>query len=500
MTASRIAPSPQAREALARELEGRRGTLGGLLIVATVVVALLIYLFQAEGLSGRGTEFAIGEALGIAAAVLLADAGILAVRLKPLEWLFGDMTKVYRAHAIVGLTMFGLVTVHPLLYVLGALPSGAGEAGHIIVPFHLVVLDWISWLAILIALAPTLWVRLSFDRWRMTHMLLGGAVILTGVSLLITSTTFDTVQITPLRIYLFALFGLATASILYVVLLRRLVEPKREYRVVSAVEHAAAGAVELRMEAVGTPLRFRAGQYTQVDLVDDRLQVKREVRSHPYSVASAPGGDELTLIVEAVGETTERCRRLAGSEHARALVHGAYGRLGYEHAHCPRQLWVAGGIGVTPFLAMAEQLARRAGDEDRDLDVTFVVAVETREHAFFAERLERWAAAHPGLTVVLWPTDERGFVTADDLAGLVPDVAERVTLISGPAAMISSLEHGLRGHGVHHDRIRTEVPIGPPPDWRHASRTVRVLRWIVSAEVVVFLGAVAVATVGRAVG
>jgi predicted ferric reductase len=497
-TMSLTAHSP-GRETLARELEGRRGTLGALVIVATVVVALLIYLFEAKGLSLRPTEFKLGEAMGIAAAVLLADAGILAVRLAPLEWLFGDMTKVYRAHAIVGLLMFGLVTVHPLLYVLGALPD-TRAAAHIIVPFHLVVLDWISWLLILIALAPTLWVRIPFDRWRITHMALGIAVMLTGVSLLITSTTFDTVQISALRIYLFVLFGLATASILYVVVLRRLVEPKHEYRVSAARAHPESGAVELTLTAVARPLRFEAGQYTYVDLIDDRIQAKREYRAHPYSISSAPGGADLSVIVESTGPSTERVQRLVDGEEAHALVHGAYGRLDYTRAHSAKQLWVAGGVGVTPFLSMAEQLAATADDAiARDYDVVFVIAVRSHADAFFLDRLAGYAERHPGLTIELWPTDTRGHVTADALAELVPDVSERVVMTSGPHALIAEVEHGLRRHGVGHDRMRSEIPVGPPKSWHNASRTVQVLRWVVTAEVVVFISAVLVSTIGRAV-
>ncbi|MCW2951881.1 MAG: hmp 3 [Conexibacter sp.] len=485
------------REALGRELEGRRGILGALVVVATVVVALLLYLLEAKGIGGRPIDFKVGEALGIAAAVLLADAGILAVRLAPLEWLFGDMTKVYRAHAIVGLTMFGLVTVHPLLYVLGALPR-TRPATHIIVPFHLVQLDWISWILILVALAPTLWVRISFDRWRITHIALGCAVVLTGVSLLITSTTFDTIQITALRVYLIVLFAVATASILYVVVLRRLIEPKHEYRLAAAVAHPESGAVELTLSAVKRPLRFTAGQYTYVDLIDDRLQVKREYRAHPYSISSAPRGSDLSVIVEATGRSTEQIQQLVASEHGHALLHGAYGRLDYARAHSRKQLWIAGGVGVTPFLSMAEQLADRA-DAEGHYEITFVIAVAARERAFFLERLESYAARHAGLTVELWPTDERGHVTAEAIAELVPDVAERVVLISGPHAMIAELEHGLRRHGVHHDRMRSEVPVGPPKSWRHASRTVQVLRWVVTAEVVVFVAAALASTIGRAV-
>ncbi|HEY6398528.1 MAG TPA: ferric reductase-like transmembrane domain-containing protein, partial [Solirubrobacteraceae bacterium] len=108
---------------IARRLEDRTAVRGYAVVVLLVVIALMMYALGAPGLAQRPPMFVIGEVLGLIAAVLLPLAAILAVRLSPLEWLFGDMTKVYVAHGILGLTMFGLVTIHPLLYVVGALPA-----------------------------------------------------------------------------------------------------------------------------------------------------------------------------------------------------------------------------------------------------------------------------------------------------------------------------------------------------------------------------------------
>lgn len=472
----------------------RRPALPGWLCVAiAIAVPLLIYFLGAPGVAGRGTWFVVGEVMGIVAAVLLALTAILAARVRPLERLFGDMTNVYVAHGICGLTMFALVTAHPMLYVFGTLPAARDAAG-IVVPFRLVALDWCSWLTIALALLPTLFVRLRFDLWRWTHLFLGAAVILTAVSLTITSRTFDTFQVPALRIYLFALFGLAIVAVVYVGFVRRIAEPKLEYEVVEAEPHPDAHAIELRLRPVGRPLRFEAGQFSYVDLLDERLQVRRDYEAHPYSIASAPHEDELTVVVGSAGPHTERIQRIAAEDGARALVHGAYGRLAHWHPSARTQLWLAGGTGVTPFLSMAAHLAERGGDHD----VTLVVAVDQEAHAFYLPRLRRWEAGCEGLRVIVWATEERGRLTADALAEEVPDLAERLVLMSGPEAMVSQLTHQLHGAGVPHHRIRCEVAIGPPQRWRYASPALRVMRWAVGAELAAFVAAIAVSVVGRA--
>jgi predicted ferric reductase len=467
--------------------------LGYLLIALLVAVAVVIYFVGAQGISQRGAWLVIGEVLGIIAAVLLAITAILSVRLRPLEWLFGDMTKVYVAHGIVGLTMFALVTLHPLLYATGFLPDTHAAAGSI-VPFRFVVLDWISWVLIALAILPTLFVRLPFDLWRYTHWLLGAALVVTGVSVTITSKRFDTFQVPALRIYLFVLFGLGTLAILYMVGLRRVLEPKREHRVVRAEHHPAAGAIELELEPVGKPLRYEAGQFTYVDLLDDRVQARRGFAAHPYSLAGPPSSPTLRIVVVAQGETTRRIQGIVADDEARALVHGAYGRLGYHREGPAKRLWLGGGTGVTPFLSMAEELA----DDPAGRDVVLVAGFDHPGQAFYADRLADCERRSRGaLRVVLWDREERGLPTVDALEEEIPDLSERVVAMSGPDAMIADLTPALRDAGVPH--IHSEVAIGPPQRWRDSSPGLIFMRWVIAVEMSVFVVAVLVATIGRAV-
>jgi predicted ferric reductase len=484
---------PDRRGYLTAKTEDGTPWLGYALILVLVAIGLVIYFVGAKDISGRGTWFVVGEVLGISAAVLLSVTAILAVRLRPLEWLFGDMTKVYIAHGIVGLTMFSLVTIHPLLYVVGALPATDAAAG-IIVPFKLVVLDWISWITIALALLPTLFIRLPFDLWRYTHIFLAAALVDTAVSLTITSKTFDTFKVPALRYYLFFLFGVAIVAILYMIVVRRIAEPKHEYELESSDHYPAASAVELRLRPTGRPLRYHAGQFTYVDLLDDRVQVKRGFGAHPYSISSAPGDGHLSVIVTADGATTKRIQGIVERDGARALVHGAYGRLGYGHAGPGKRLWLSGGIGITPFLSLAEELA-----EDPDgRDVVLVAGVDHVDQAFWARRLQELTERSGGaLRVVIWDRQERGLPTVDGLRAEVPDLEERVVALSGPDAMVSALTGPLRKTGVPH--IHSEVAIGPPRRWRESSRGLRIMRGVIAVEMAVFVLAVAVSTIGRAV-
>jgi predicted ferric reductase len=477
---------------------GAPGLLGYLLIAVLVAIALGIYFAEAENLTKRGTWFVIGEASGITAAVLLPIAVIMTARLSILEWLFGDLTRVYVGHAIIGMTMFAVVSIHPLLYVTGTLKAGTRDAAHVIVPFHLVVLDWISYLAIAAALILTLYVRLRFAVWRLTHLLLGIAMILTGYSILISSETFDTFKIPGLRIFLFVLYGLGTAAFIWAALVSRFLEPKREYEITDAIHHEAADAVELRARPVGKPINFTAGQFVAVDLLDDRLQVKRAFEGHPFSIITAPGEEEIGLVVQARGKHTRRIQDLAREDEARALIHSPHGRFAILRPQQAKQLWVAGGVGVTPFLSMAAELAAHP-ERYSDREVTLVLVVDRLEQAYAVDRLRRYEERFPGLKVHVWEAGTRGRPTGEALLELM-DGAPRdfAVMLCGPEGMVDTLEHQLHAAGVPHAQIRWQRAIGPPERWRTAAPTMRRLRLLTTASFVLFGVLVVVSTVGRA--
>jgi predicted ferric reductase len=492
-----------------RRWAGGPGLVGYAVVAALVGVALLLYFVRAHinphnggPIGMRESWTVVGETTGIVSAVLLAVVVILASRLAILQLLFGDLTKVYIAHGVLGILMFGLVSFHPIMYLLGGVVKGSGfhTAAHVLVPFHVVALEWGSYILIAVAMIPTLYMRLSFDWWRTSHLLLGAAMIMNGYAILIENQMIDTSQVPALRIYLFVLFGLGTLAFIWVAIVRRIAEPKREYRIIRIERHPAANAIEICAEPVGRPARFHAGQFAYVDLVDSMAHVHRDFEAHPYSIASHPGKNEISLVVEAAGRHTQRIHGIGEQHESRALIHGPFGRLVMSRPERRKQLWISGGIGVTPFIAMAEDMAEHP-DQYQDYDVILIVCWTHRDQAFKAPALEAWASAAPGLRYHRWISDDRGRATIQGIAEeFVPDLRERALMISGPDAMISDLTRQALAAGVPRGQIRSEVAIGPPGKWELASPALRYTRVAATVWFAAFLAAVGVSWIGRAVG
>ena len=120
---------------------------------------------------------------------------------------------------------------------------------------------------------------------------------------------------------------------------------------------------------------------------------------------------------------------------------------------------VAGGIGITPFLALAHAVAN--GDEEFQL--TVVCSNRTCSDALFHDELEHLAECSNGrvrIVHTLTREEKEGFRSGRVSAAMlseVCDLAGSSFFICGPNAMGSALEADLLAAGVSRRRVRRET-------------------------------------------
>jgi predicted ferric reductase/mono/diheme cytochrome c family protein len=408
-------------------------------------------------------------------AVLCAFAGtsafalnlVLGARLRFVEALFGGLDRMYRAHRVNGQVAFALLLGHVALILasratvsndtaLDLLGPGAGRA---------VFVGVLAFAAMTVAILLTLFVRLGHEVFVYVQRTFGFIFLAATYHVFTTDGAAD--KSTALNVYMATLATLGVAAFAYRSLLGNVLVRRRPYTV-TAVNRLDEFVTEIVMEPLRQPLRFSPGQFLFVNFrslaLGEQLRpfdvsVQRQVFSfragevsnqfHPFSITSAPHERTLRITVKAVGDYTRALRGL--EEGAEAIVEGPYGAFSHRGLPGRRHLWLAGGIGVTPFLSMARSL--RYANEPA---VDFYYCVERAEEAHFLDELRAIAARRGDFRVTVMARDEVDLLTAERLAREHGDLAEREILICGPPAMIESLRSQLLAHGVPGDRIHAE--------------------------------------------
>ncbi len=115
-------------------------------------------------------------------------------------------------------------------------------------------------------------------------------------------------------------------------------------------------------------------------------------------------------------------------------------------------LFVTAGSGITPVIGMLRNLFPVADSgavrlrRSEPYDITVVHVAPSEPHSIFIDNLRSLDEA--GLIrLVARYDDEHGVLDVNDLADLVPDLAERTTFACGPAGLLDALEshHEERG-------------------------------------------------------
>ncbi len=238
------------------------------------------------------------------------------------------------------------------------------------------------------------------------------------------------------------------AAFVYRTLLPKFTVRSFKYKV-SDVAHLSDDFVEIKLQPESKALNFRAGQFVFVKFSGPKAK-KLGRESHPFSIASPPTSQNISLIIKSLGDFTEKLQHLKPG--VLAEVEGAYGRFGFTHFSKRQQFWIAGGVGITPFLSLAGDL------NDRSPDVILIHSVnhksELIKEDFFSglgkskkESFKYWAFS---------VDEQKGFLTAQTIKERFGDLKNSEFFICGPPVMMQTISRQLRELGVPKKQIHSE--------------------------------------------
>ena len=420
-------------------------TVGGTVVIVVAVGYVVLWLVARP--AGQPGGRYIGEMFGAEAVLLLSCCLVLTTLLTPIEHAFSGLDRVAVWHKWVATTAVVLLVPHLALATSppDSYATSVGRALGSIALLGLVVL--VVW-----ALAPKLravrWSRFvrhlahtSHERWLSAHRLTGVFVIAAVAHGAIVDPALH--GSTTLRVVFLVVGGIGIAAYLYRELLARYVIPIHDY-LVADLQRPDETTLDVSLEPEGTPLAFAPGQFIFL-----AFGGPGGWQRHPFSVASAPSERRLRVSIKAAGDYTRQLHDELKTGTPAKLA-GPYGGFDYRPGG-HNQIWVAGGIGVTPFLSWI-----RALDGTFDRSVDFFYSVAHAAEALYLDEIQAAAAKHPTLRVRVIDTEHDGFLTAQTAMTGRPPGADVWVYMCGPPAMTSALSDGFRALGIPASRVRFE--------------------------------------------
>jgi predicted ferric reductase len=422
----------------------------GLLVVG---LGMLWTVARPQGEPGRAY---LGQFLG-AESILLLSIGLVLISTLPWveEWFDGiDRAAIWhRRVAIAGLVLLAphvLLSSSPNGTTLGGPLGAIGAIGLVALAVWAILPRWQS-------IAPTplrglvLGLREAplvrdvrrlfggYDRWRLLHRTTGLFVAAGFVHGVLDGSPFPDSAV--LRWSYVAIGAVGLAFYAYRELLARHFLSLHDYQV-AEVREVDEGLTEIAMRPLGRPVVFVPGQFAMV-----HLEAKDGWHRHPFTISSAPHEDVVRVTVKALGDYTSRLQELV-EPGMPAVIGGPHGRFSHWKG-TSRQAWIAGGVGVAPFLSWL-----RALDGDLKHDVDFFYTSDGEPP--FAEEIRGIAADHDSLRAHLVDTSVSGRLTPEHVLATIGDPRGLSVFMCGPTGMLRSFQTQLQLAGVPSRRIHRE--------------------------------------------
>ncbi len=418
----------------------------GLFFIVFLSALPLIFWASLKPISERFSSFPIaltslGQIAGLTGMALFALALILSSRLKFFEDYFGGLDKLYFTHKTAGIAAFVFLLFHPLFLAGSYFFVSAREAALFLLPSDNWTLNFgiFSLLLMILLVILIFFVKLPYQVWKFSHKFMGLSFFLAGLHAFLVPS--DISRAMPLKIYMFSLSFTGLVFYFYRAVLGKFLVKKTEYEVKS-VRLLGGQIMEIEMLPKNQPIEFLSGQFVFVQFF--QKGISREV--HPFSIGSSPKNQTLKIAVKILGDYTAQLKNLKSG--ALAKVEGPFGKFFSRGLSDKKQIWIAGGIGITPFLSKA-----RAGDFDREIDLYYCVNDE-KEAVFLGELLEISKNSNYFKAAPFFSSD-RGFLTAS-LVEKSSGLKGKDIFLCGPPLMMRNLKKQFKELGVPGENIHSE--------------------------------------------
>ena len=425
--------------------------LGGVLL-AVLALWLATAPFGGLGLSVYALRAPTLQGTGMLAMAAMSVAMVLATRPVFFEPWLGGLDKMYRLHKWLGISALVFAVSHWLWV---EAPKWMVDLGWLVRPARAARVpsaepepaiwallhglrdaaeglgEW-AFYALVLLIALALWKRFPYRRFFQTHRLLPVVYLVLVFHAVVLTSDGSWSQPVGVVMALLLLAGTVAAIMVLFGAVGRSRQAVAEVAATSLPAGADVLQVDVRLKSRWAG--HEAGQFAFV-------RFDASEGAHPFTITSPWTGDgRLVFLIKGLGDYTRQLPSLLKAGDL-LRVEGPYGTFDFASKQ-RRQVWVGGGIGITPFIARLQQLALHP--DGKAIDLFYTTA--TPRDGVVARLAAAAQAVGVRLHVMVDAVDGR--LNAERLCAAVPDWRTADVWFCGPAAFGKALRHDLRAKGL----------------------------------------------------
>lgn len=192
---------------------------------------------------------------------------------------------------------------------------------------------------------------------------------------------------------------------------------------------------------------WQAGQFLEYNLEGDKTDGRGMQRY--FSIASAPS-EQIIMLTTRFPENPSQFKQNLHSLNIDETINASLPSGSFVLEDLTREyVFIAGGIGITPFRSMIIELSL----QQKPVNITLLYA-NRNDEIIFQQELERIAQEYPSLHIHYFIDPKH--IDAQAIKKTVPDPLQKIYYLSGPKPMVESMEQVLETLSISKAQIKTD--------------------------------------------
>ena len=382
-----------------------------------------------------------GHLLAVLGVVFLFMQFLLSSRLKQLEKGFG-LDRMLSEHRLYGRIGLILVALHFIFLMFYQWIEFGSVLLNLNTLFGIIALLGFTITAGIAATHKKL--GITYEIWKNIHIF---NYILFPLALV---HVFLNARPASLLYYLWLSLALAYAALVLYRLHRIYYMRSHPYNVVEVTQEAA-DIWSVYFE--GTKFSYKPGQFLMIQL----MRKGKRSSSHPFTISSSPTRETLAITPKELGDFTSTIKETRVGDQA--FIDAPYGVFSFLDYETDELVFIAGGIGITPFMSMLRYMA----DMQLKKKVTLFWANKNKNNLCFQDELAKLQEEMHAFTTVLvmsgekdWP-GEQGRINGKLLQKYLPHLERQDFFVCGPPPMSRAVRAELEKLKIPPLKIHFEI-------------------------------------------
>ena len=417
-----------------------------IVILALIPIARWFFIepmsFRFFDLNSSMTSF--GQITGLLGMMLFSINLILSNRARVFDKIFSGLHIFYDHHKWLGAVSFCFLLFHPLFLAVKYLAISVYDAAMFLLPGNdfAITMGIIALGTMIILLAITLYLKIKYNIWRFSHKFMTLVFVFAIMHTMFISSDVSRDMFLRYYIFIFAFIGLLFG--VYRSFLRFFFNKDYEFTVKEA-KMLNNNVFEIEIVPSKEVMKFYPGQFIFIRFVGVGISSE----PHPFSIASSSQDKNVKIVIKSLGDFTSTLGSIKSGMLAK--VEGPYGSFYEKENSTKKEIWIAGGVGITPFLSMARSI------KNLDHNVDLYYCIKNQSEAVLLEDLKSIAFNNQKFNVIPWYSDEKGFINGDIINKFSNNMKNVDIYMCGPPGFMTILNNQFINLEVDKDNIHFEA-------------------------------------------